>query len=233
MQKTVSVKMLAMFMALILVAGGVIGGTVAWLIARTDEVVNTFTFGDINITLDETKVDPDGNPVDEDDDDVPDRITGTDEQNEYKLIPGEEYLKDPRITVNAESEKCWLFATVEEKIEFVEGESGNFGDYLTYDVADGWTELVTDNETVKVYYQVVEYDAENDQYFGILAEDKVSVSEELTKKDIEILNGNPSLAFTAYAVQYSGFEAEAAEGEDPTAEQIAEAALKAWNVAIV
>ena len=43
-----------MIAALALFLFAIIGGTVAWLIADTDPVVNTFTYGDINITLEET-----------------------------------------------------------------------------------------------------------------------------------------------------------------------------------
>ena len=214
MQKTVSVKLLAVFMTMILVVGGVIGGTVAWLIAETNPVVNTFTFGDISIELEETKVDIDGNPVDGDDEDTdPDKITGADDQNEYKLIPGVEYLKDPTVTVEAESEKCWLFVTVTENIAFVEGAvEGSFETYLTYAVdTEVWKALTPKENGTQVYYTVVEYDAENDQIFNVLKDKKVSVSEDLTKEQIEILDGNPTLTFQAYAVQYSGFEP--AEGE--------------------
>ena len=44
---------LVLVFALALALG--IGGTVAWLTAQTQSVVNTFTIGDINIELDETK----------------------------------------------------------------------------------------------------------------------------------------------------------------------------------
>ena len=50
----VNMKPLALILALVLTIGGVIGGTVAWLIATPDPVINTFTYGDINIELDET-----------------------------------------------------------------------------------------------------------------------------------------------------------------------------------
>ena len=51
---TGSVKLIAAVQAIVLVVGGVVGGTVAWLIATPDPVVNTFTYGDIDITLTET-----------------------------------------------------------------------------------------------------------------------------------------------------------------------------------
>ena len=71
----VNMKPLALIMALVLTLGGVIGGTVAWLIATPDPVVNTFTYGDINIDLDETdtKLDDDNDP----------------NTNEYEMMPGQ------------------------------------------------------------------------------------------------------------------------------------------------
>ncbi len=67
----VSSKMLIVLLALVLMIGCAVGGTVAWLTAKTDSVVNTFTYGDINIELTET--------------------TGKD----YKIIPGVDIAKDP------------------------------------------------------------------------------------------------------------------------------------------
>ena len=56
-------KIIAAMLTGVLLVGGAVGGTVAWLSVKTAPVVNTFTYGDINITLDETKLDENGNPV--------------------------------------------------------------------------------------------------------------------------------------------------------------------------
>ena len=77
-------------LAIALVAALGIGGTLAWLTAQTQEVKNTFTVGDIDITLTET--------------------TGS----EYKMIPGWTIDKDPVVTVKADSEDCWVFIEVKE-----------------------------------------------------------------------------------------------------------------------
>lgn len=62
-----------------------VGVTWAMLIASSNSVVNTFTVGDVQITLTET--------------------TGSD----YKLIPGMTVQKDPTVTVKEKSEECWVF----------------------------------------------------------------------------------------------------------------------------
>lgn len=156
-------KLLAAVVAVALVACCVIGGTLAWLTDKTDSKVNTFTVGDVNIDLTET--------------------TTT-----YKILPGTEISKDPKVTVEADSEACYLFVKVDE---------ANWIDELSYAIADGWTELETG-----VYYQVVDTN-KADQTFAVLKDNKVVVSENLTKEEIEAVSANaPTLTFTAYAVQY-------------------------------
>lgn len=83
--------------AVLLVAVSVLG-TLAYLTSR-DSVVNTFTVGQVKIELDEAKVNPDGTPVD-----GADRV----KENNYHLIPGMTYTKDPTLTVKANSEDSYV-----------------------------------------------------------------------------------------------------------------------------
>lgn len=91
MMKTKSKALLMTLCAVLLVAASVLG-TMAYL-TSTDEVENTFTVGNVKITLDEAKVNADGTVNGND------RVKG----NEYKLMPGHTYLKDPTVTVKAPS----------------------------------------------------------------------------------------------------------------------------------
>lgn len=91
MMKTKSKALLMTLCAVLLVAASVLG-TMAYL-TSTDEVENTFTVGNVKITLDEAKVDADGVVSSND------RVKG----NEYKLMPGHTYVKDPTVTVKAPS----------------------------------------------------------------------------------------------------------------------------------
>ncbi|MBQ8648189.1 MAG: hypothetical protein IJ484_08615, partial [Oscillospiraceae bacterium] len=59
-------ELAALLLALVLMIGCAIGGTLAWLIADTGPVTNTFTYGNIDLTLDETKVNLNGDPLDGD-----------------------------------------------------------------------------------------------------------------------------------------------------------------------
>lgn len=177
-KKGVSTKVFLSLLALVLVVGCAVGGTIAWLTATTEPVVNTFTYGKIKIELAET--------------------TG----NAYKIIPGVNISKDPKVTVKADSEACWLFVKVAEEGTFV-------ANRVTYSIEDGWTALDATNHP-GVYYREVNAVTANTDFY-VLAGDTtyphgvVTVSENLTKEDIKGLTGtHPQLIFTAYAVQKDG-----------------------------
>lgn len=159
-------KKVLSIVAVVLVLCCAIGGTLAWLTDKTGPVVNTFTVGDINIELTETTTN-------------------------YKMVPGNTITKDPKVTVKANSEACWLFVKVEK--------SANFDSFMTYDMADGWTELPS---VTGVYYrEVAATTAATD--FSVLQGNSVSVKDTVTKADLNALTQNtfPTLTFTAYAVQ--------------------------------
>ena len=173
-RRSVSSRTFIAMLALVLVIGCAVGGTIAWLTAQTDPVVNTFTYGDINITLGET--------------------TGA----TYKIIPGVNIDKDPKVTVKKDSEACWLFVKVEEEGTFVANK-------VTYSIADGWTQGDGTNIPANVYYRAVDA-VTNDTDFAVLKDNKIYVSEELSKSDIQSISDQPKLTFTAYAVQKDGID---------------------------
>ena len=190
--RELSGKLVVAMLAVTLLIGCAIGGTVAWLTAKTDAVVNTFTYGDINITLTENKP----------------------ENKQAKIIPGVDIEKDPKVTVVGGSETCWLFVKVEEANWPTFKERDETTKKVSYAIADGWTALSGQNG---VYYREVTA-ATTDTSFNILAGDGtysngvVKVSENLTKDEVNsITEGTqPKLTFTAYAVQKDGFDTVAA-----------------------
>lgn len=99
--KTAKKAMLMTLCAIILVVATVFG-TMAYLTA-SDEVNNTFTVGNVKITLDEAKVDTNGSPVEG---------AARVKENSYKLLPSHTYTKDPTIHVDAASEDCFIRAKV-------------------------------------------------------------------------------------------------------------------------
>lgn len=103
--------------ALLLVAASVFG-TMAYL-TSTDTVTNTFTVGKVNIKLDEAKVNADGTPVAN-----AERVKA----NEYKLLPGHTYTKDPVLTVKGGSEDAYvrLLVTINKASALKEVFGANF-----------------------------------------------------------------------------------------------------------
>ena len=176
-RRSVSGRAFVTLLALVLVFGCAVGGTFAWLTAKTDAVVNTFTYGDINIGLAET--------------------TG----NDYKIVPGVNIDKNPKVTVKAGSEACWLFVKVEEKDWPAFKETDNNKAKIAYDIAPGWTELVG---VSGVYYREVGA-VTADTSFDVIKGNVITVSENLTKTEVNtVVALHPKLTFTAYAVQKDG-----------------------------
>ena len=167
-------KTLALIAACLMLVVGVVGGTVAWLTATTGSVVNTFTCGDINITLAET--------------------TGT----SYKILPGNNIAKDPTVTVSANSEDCILFVKVEEE-NWPTFTETNGTRKVRYEIADGWTALDTENHP-GVYYRTVT-SSESNQDFAVLKDNTITVSGNLTKVEVNSMTTAPTLTITAYAHQ--------------------------------
>lgn len=133
MKKTKKVLVLSLC-AVMLVTASVLG-TMAYL-TSTDEVVNTFTVGNVAITLDETDVD-NSTPGDND----------RDKANAYKLIPGHEYGKDPIVHVDTNSEDCVLFVKVANEITAIEDAEKSVASQMA---ANDWA-VVDANNGIYVY----------------------------------------------------------------------------------
>lgn len=160
-------------LTLVLAAYWAVGGTAAWLAAKSDPIASTFTFGDINITLTETN--PQEEPI--------------------KIIPGVDIPKALKVTVQADSVDCWLFVKVVETGTFVP-------DKVTYSMDNDWIKGDGSQIPTNVYYREVNT-ATTDSVFSVLKDDKITVSSELTKEEIQNIT-DPTLTFTAYAVQKEG-----------------------------
>ena len=89
-----SMKALTLVLCAVLLVCASVMGTLAYLKSTTDVVKNTFTVGKVAIKLDEADVDEYGKKIAD-----ADRVTA----NEYKLLPGHTYNKDPMVTVLANS----------------------------------------------------------------------------------------------------------------------------------
>ncbi len=179
--KTKSKALLMTLCAVLLVAASVLG-TMAYL-TSTDSVKNTFTIGTIGITLDEAKVNADGTPV-----------TGAArvKENEYKLMPGHTYTKDPTVHVAAGSENSWIFVKVVNEIANIEADTKIAAQIAT----NGWTAL---NGVANVYYKV--YDGSEKDFVVF---ENFKIADTVNATTLENYAGK-TINITAYAVQKDGF----------------------------
>ena len=195
--------------AMLLVAASVMG-TLAYL-TSTDEVVNTFSVGKVKITLDEAKVGEDGKALTGE---AAARVKG----NNYHLLPGHEYDKDPTVTVKAGSDESYIrmMVTVTFKNELTDTLlATNLDNIFTgYDA----TEWIRNDKTVSADNKTITYEY---RYFETVAGAKnaegkdinnvlpalftgISVPDNYTENEINILNGM-EIAITAEAIQADGF----------------------------
>ena len=177
--RTVSIKIAALIAAIVLVIGCTAGGTVAWLVSKPDPITNVFTVGDINATLTET---------------------AKTETTEFKIVPGVDIAKNPVATVEAKSEDCYLFVQLTEENwpNFTEKDSTTRK--VKYEIAKGWTKLESADG---VYYREVTK-KDTDQPFDVLQDNQVTVSNTLTKENVDAIAGTPKLTVAVYAVQKEG-----------------------------
>lgn len=186
-------KKLMSVLAIVLVIAMSVAGTYAYLTSQ-DSVTNTFTVGNVAITLDEAKANTDGSLV-----------AGADrvKANTYKLLPGHTYTKDPIIHVDAASENCYLFVKVENEIAAIEG-ANNVASQMT---ANGW--VAVEGETGVYAYTV------NNALTAVEAGANVNVFGTLTIADTvtnTVLAGyaDKTITVTAYAIQADGFDGKTA-----------------------
>ena len=78
-----------------------VGATLAYL-TSTDEVENTFTVGDVQIKLDEAKVNTETGKAPDPKDRTPDG------NKQVRMVPGRLIDKDPTVTVLKDSENCYV-----------------------------------------------------------------------------------------------------------------------------
>lgn len=207
--KTRSKALLLTLCAVLLVAASVLG-TMAYL-TSTDEVTNTFTVGQVKIKLDEAKANPDGSLVAN-----ADRVKA----NEYKLLPGHTYNKDPMVTVLSGSESSYVKMTVtfskanELDAIFAPGGADLTSIFNSYDaakwIAKGNTKDATANtRTYEFWYKETVGAPTADVALDALF-DSITVPGTITNEQLATIEGM-TITVNAYAIQADGFaNAEAA-----------------------
>lgn len=189
--------------AVLLVTASVLG-TMAYL-TSTDEVVNTFTVGNVAITLDEAKANTDGSLV-----------AGADrvKANTYKLLPGHTYNKDPMVTVENGSEASYIkmtvtFSKANELDEIFAPTGANLTSIFNgYDAANwiykGNTKDATANtRTYEFWYKETVAAPTADVALDALF-DSITVPGSVTNGQLETIEGM-TITVNAYAIQADGF----------------------------
>lgn len=181
-KKFIAILSVFVMLALTMVVGCAVDGTVAWLVSESESSVSTFTLGDININL-----------------------TGESESQPLKIIPGVKIERSLKVTVEPNSEACWLFVKVEgANWSHFPDANGTAKVSYSVDVQDGWTAL---NTHPGVYYREVSAEAaQRGDTYDVNC--NVTVSQMLTKAEVNSIAAEtqPKLSFTAYAVQRDGID---------------------------
>ncbi|MGM9639958.1 MAG: SipW-dependent-type signal peptide-containing protein [Faecousia sp.] len=208
--KTRSKALLLTLCAVLLVAASVLG-TMAYL-TSTDEVVNTFTVGNVQIKLDEAKANADGT--------LDATATERVKANSYKLLPGHTYNKDPMVTVLSGSESSYIKMTVTfTKAAELDAIFAPAGADLTsifkgYDstawIAKGNTKDAENNtRTYEFWYKETVAASDGDVALDALF-DSITVPGNITNAQLATIEGM-TITVNAYAIQADGFaNAEAA-----------------------
>lgn len=182
-------KTLALLLALVLVFGAAVGGTIAYLTDTTGPITNTFTVGDIgDLTLTET--------------------TGA----SYTIIPGVNISKNPVVAYDSDANNdvaVYVFVkvtapnwTVTEDGMSYSKKTTSADPALSFTIDNSWTYLTKEGNDY-IYYASVS--AATDFSASVISGDSITVSANIVDGEIETLTG--TLTFAAYAIQQSGFTA--------------------------
>ena len=203
-RKNMKKKLLIMSVAMVLVCAFAVGMTIAYL-TSTDEVVNTFTVGNVRIKLDEAAANPDGSLVPN-----ADRVKA----NSYKLIPGHTYNKDPMVTVLQGSERSYIKMTVtvtkSAELDAIFGEDGAnlMSIFKGYDETTWIYKYNTENtgkntRTYEFWYKEEVAAPTADVPLDALF-DSITVPGTITNTQLGTIEGM-TITVNAYAIQADGF----------------------------
>ena len=148
MKKKILVACLCVALAVLTVAGT----TLAYLTSKA-EVKNTFTVGNVKMTMDEAAVDTNGNKLFKEGSTT--ELAARVDKNEYILSPGHTYTKDPIVHMDGKSENCYVFIKVENGLGVLEASGASYKTIATQITDNKWTQLTDkDGKAVAgVYYQ--------------------------------------------------------------------------------
>ena len=210
-------KALLLSLCAVLLVAATVFGTLAYL-TDTEAVTNTFAVGSVGLSLDEADVKPDGTL------DTNDRV----QANEYHLLPGHTYIKDPTVTVDAKSEDAYIRMVVKveniDQLKLALPDSkyyGADGVFLLQNLVTGWDNNIwvyegytADGNNGIYEFRYVGNDIENPGN-GIVVKSEtatvlpdlfthITVPGEIDNTHLAYLD-NVNIVVTAHAIQADGF----------------------------
>lgn len=190
-KKNSGMKVVATLLAIVLLIGGVVGGTVAYLISDKQTVTNTFVAGEIG-TLDLEETD----------------TTSQNDDGKYIIVPGVAITKDPVVTYTPATDAkanvdAYIFVEITNKTNSTWAlgtDKKTFtADELSWEIDDGWTHLSNN-----VFYREA---SDATVTAPIIKNNTINVGTSIEKGDdmTAAVNAASGLTFTAYAIQKAPF----------------------------
>ena len=209
-------KKLMTVLALVLVIAMSVAGTYAYL-TSADKVVNTFTVGNVQIKLDEAKANADGSLV---------QGAARVKANEYKLLPGHTYNKDPMVTVLKGSESSYVKMTVTfsnaAELDAIFAPTGanmtsifNGYDSTNWELKNVTKDTNANTRTYEFWYKAPVAAPNADVALDALF-DSITVPGTITNAQLATIEGM-TITVNAYAIQADGLTPEAAWAAYPAA----------------
>lgn len=168
-----------------------VGGTLAYLTDTSETKTNTFTFGNVDITLTEPTWDTTGSTAAAD------------------MAPGQEVDKDPTIKVGATSKNAYIFV----KVTIPTGTAGGVADTELFTVGalgSGWTDVtsaITDLDAGEHVYaygtaSAMTSVAKNTTLPAVFT--KIKANSALTGTELAEISNTANVVVNAYAIQAEG-----------------------------
>lgn len=190
-------KSMLVLICVALLIVSIVVGTLAYF-TDSEQATNTFTVGQVHIDLNESDVDEDGNK----------------KQNDYHLLPGHTYVKNPTVTILKGSDDAYVrmlvkpskMAALEAAFPNNKGEDGTF---LLQNLVSGWNPAIwefagyADGVYEFRYHKTVaapEKDVDLESLF-----EKVVIPGEIDNDNLAALEGI-EINVVAHAIQAAGFD---------------------------
>ena len=187
-------KGIAIVLAMLLALCAGVGATLAYIFVQTEEVVNTFSYGDINIELWEHKYENGA-------------LTAAEVKlnNTYKVIPGVTEDKDPFVRVKSGSEKCYVYVAVTNSVKLSDGTVVAALDIDTMD----WKQVEAKDDTILYRYKEVVDASAEDKVLPVFTKVTYDATK-ITKANISQVS-NDTIKIVAFAYQQATVTQDAAD----------------------